>query len=317
MAVTMPQLRAFPALGRTGSVWAAADELLVTQPSVSAALHAPSPEIGAELTERVGRGIRPSAAGEAFAPYAAHVVGPLEEGRRAVAEAVEAGERELRIVAVTTAAEHIVRALLCAFAAEHPEVRLAVDVANRERVFDRLARHDADVAIAGRPPSGAHLQSVSFMDNTMAVIASPEDALTEWDTVDAAALGERTWLLREEGSGTRACNDAFLARHEISPRTLTLGSNGAIKKPSAAASGSRWSRASPPRWTSTRVCSARWRWPDWPERRWYAHRSTVGPRRSAVADFFGFIDGPVARDALLTARAALPAPAAGPVGASV
>jgi LysR family transcriptional regulator, low CO2-responsive transcriptional regulator len=147
MAVTMPQLRAFLALVRTGSVWAAADELLVTQPSVSAALHAQSREIGAELTERVGRGIRPSAAGEAFAPYAAHVVGLLEEGRRAVAEAVEAGERELRIVAVTTAAEHIVPALLRAFAAEHPEVRLAVDVANRERMFDRLARHD--VAIAG------------------------------------------------------------------------------------------------------------------------------------------------------------------------
>jgi hypothetical protein len=54
-----------------------------------------------------------------------------------------------------------------------------------------------------------------------------------------------------------------------------------------------------------------------PERRWYAHRSTVWPRRSAVADFFGFIDGPVAHDALLTARAAHPAPAAGPVGASV
>ena len=133
MAVTITQLRAFLALMRTGSVWAAADELVVTQPSVSAALH----------TERDGRGIRPSAAGEAFAPYAAHVVGLLEEGRRAVAEAVEAGERELRIVAVTTAAEHIVPALLRAFAAEHPDVRLAVEVANRERVFRRFHRLDA------------------------------------------------------------------------------------------------------------------------------------------------------------------------------
>jgi hypothetical protein len=102
-------------------------------------------------------------------------------------------------------------------------------VANRERVFDRLARPDANVAIAGRPPSGAHLQSVSFMDNTMAVMASPEDAMTEWDTADAAALGERTWLPRG-GLGARACNEAFLARHEISPRTLTLGSNGANRE---------------------------------------------------------------------------------------
>ena len=125
---------------------------------------------------------------------------PLKEGRRAVAEA---GEREVRIVAVTTRTS----------------------------------------PSPGRPLSGAHLQSVSSMDNTVAVIASPEDALTEWDTVDAAALGERTWLPRTEGSGTRACNEAFLARHEISPPTLTLVSNGAINEPPPAVSGSRRSAA--------------------------------------------------------------------------
>ena len=317
MAVTITQLRAFLALMRTGSVWAAADELVVTQPSVSAALHALSREIGAELTERDGRGIQPSAAGEAFAPYAAHVVGLLEEGRRAVAEAVEAGERELRIVAVTTAAEHIVPALLRAFAAEQPDVRLAVEVANRERVFRRLAHHDADVAIAGRPRAGADLDSVWFMENAMAVIASPDDPLTERDTVEASALCERTWLLREEGSGTRACNEAFLARHEISPRTLTLGSNGAIKE--AVRSGLGISLVS--RVTAALELDARLLGTlavrELPERRWYAHRSTVGPSRSAVADFFTFVAGPVARDALLTARAGLPERATRPVGASV
>ena len=190
-------------------------------------------------------------------------------------------------------------------------------MANREHGFDRLARHDAGVAIAGRPPSGAHLQSVSFMDNTMAVIASPEDALTERDTVDAAALGERTWLLPKEGSGPRACNEAFRARHEISPRTLTLGSNGAIR--AALRSGLGISPVS--RVTAALELDAGLLGTPavagLPERRWYAHRSTVGPRRSPVAEFFRFIDGPVARDALLTARAALPAPAAGPVGVLV
>jgi hypothetical protein len=95
------------------------------------------------------------------------------------------------------------------------------------------------------------------MDNTMAVIASPEDALTEWDTVDAAALGERTRLLREEGSGIRARNEACLARHEISPRTLTLGSKVAINEAVRSRLGISLVSRVTPRWSSMRVCSAR------------------------------------------------------------
>src|SRR5438105_3531629 len=87
VAITLTQLNAFLALVRTGSVTAAADALVVSQPSVSAALGALSREIGAELTERVGRNLRLTSAGEAFAPFAADVVGLLDQGRRAAREA--------------------------------------------------------------------------------------------------------------------------------------------------------------------------------------------------------------------------------------
>ena len=70
MAVTLTQLAAFTTVVRRGSVTAAAEELVVTQPSVSAAIAALEREVGAKLLERDGRGLRPTAAGAAFAPYA-------------------------------------------------------------------------------------------------------------------------------------------------------------------------------------------------------------------------------------------------------
>ena len=69
--------------------------------------------------------MRPTPAGDAFAPYAADVIGLLEKGRQAAREAVAASERVLRIAAVTTAAESFVPRLMQAFSARHPEVRLA------------------------------------------------------------------------------------------------------------------------------------------------------------------------------------------------
>src|SRR4051812_30293450 len=91
MAVTLTQLVAFLAVVRRGSVTAAAEELVVTQPSVSAAVAALERELGVALTERAGRTLRPTPAGAAYAPYAADVPGLLEQGARAAREAAERG----------------------------------------------------------------------------------------------------------------------------------------------------------------------------------------------------------------------------------
>lgn len=299
MAITLTQLRAFLAVVHTGSVTAASDDLVVTQPSVSAALSALSREVGVELTERAGRGIVLSSAGRAFAPYAAHVVGLLEGGTRAAHEAEDGGTRELRIAAVTTAAERILAPLLLGFADRSPEVRIAVEVGNRDAVFRQLADHHADVAIAGRPPRGTELHSEAFLENAMALIAPADDPLALRDEVEPAELAERTWLLREQGSGTRQFNEAFLARHELGPRILTLGSNVAIVEGVRAGLGvSVVSRITVALELDADLLSTL---PvaGLPERRWYAHRSAVGPVRPAVAAWLAYVCSSEARAALL------------------
>ena len=161
MAITLTQLRSFLAVVRTGSVSGAADELVVTQPSVSAAVAALSRELGIDLLERHGRGVRPTAAGAAFAPYAVDVVGLLETGARAAREEGAAARRELRVAAVTTAAESFVPGLLRAFSGARPGVRVTLDVGNRDRVLELLTTHAADVAFGGSPPRDARHRGAS------------------------------------------------------------------------------------------------------------------------------------------------------------
>src|SRR4051794_41934136 len=102
MAVTLTQLVAFLAVVRRGSVTAAAEELVVTQPSVSAAVAALERELGVALTERAGRTLRPTPAGAPHAPYAADVVGPLQQGAPAAREAPERGHPPPRLSAGPT-----------------------------------------------------------------------------------------------------------------------------------------------------------------------------------------------------------------------
>ena len=212
----MTQLNAFLAVIRGGSVTAAADELVVTQPSVSSAIAALGRELGCELFERAGRGIRLTESGTAFAAYAADVIGLLEQGREAAREAAAVAGRRLRIVAVTTAAESFVPPLMRAFQGPAADVELALDVGNREYVFSRVLDHAADVAISGTPPVDARLRGCAAGCQSDRVHHRPRrSARCTTATGDTGALGERPWLLREPGSGTRTLGQQFLEAHGL------------------------------------------------------------------------------------------------------
>ncbi len=284
---------------RGGSVTAAADELVVTQPSVSAAVAALSRELGTPVTEREGRGIRPTAAGTAFAPFAADVIGLLEEGRRAAREAAHLADRRLRLAAVTTAAESFVPPLMRAFSQSNESIGLTLAVGNREQVLDLVLDHRADVAIGGRPPRDPRVQSTPILANDFVLITAPDDTHANGVAIDPAELERRVWLMREPGSGTRVVNEEFLAAAGLEPQTLTLGSNGAIKQAARAGLGIAFiSRAAVALELDNGLLAALPVRHRPASRRWYAMCSTVGPRRAAVENFMTFAASQAARDAL-------------------
>jgi len=298
MAVTLNQLSSFLAVAREGSVSAAAEKLYVTQPSISAAVSALSRELGVDLTERVGRGVGLTKAGEAFRPYAADVLGLIDQGRKAAREAADISMRSLRIVAVATAAEFVVPSLLRSFTAMHPEINLTLEVANRAELFDRVLEHEVDVAIAGRPPEDERIAGHSFLDNAIALIAAPGDPLAGARPVRPEELGRRVWLMRETGSGTRLLVAEFLSDHDLRPQTLTLGSNGAIKAAVRLGLGlSLQSRVAVEHELSDGTLAEISVRGGLPRREWYALHSATVPPRPAVELFLAFAYGPDGRQA--------------------
>jgi len=290
MAITVTQLTAFLAVIRSGSVTAAADELVVTQPSVSSAVAALGRELGCELFERDGRGIKPTDAGREFAIYANDVIGLLERGRQAAREAADSAARRLRIGAVTTAAESFVPPLMHAYSAGNPEIEMSLLVANRQSVLDSVIDHSIDIAITGRPPVDERLTGESLQPNEIACITAPDDPAADGEPIRAATLSGRVWLLREGGSGTRSLNERFMSDRGIQTPTLTLGSNGAIKQAARAGLGiSLLSRVA----VETELALgllAELPLLDGPAiRPWWVVRSAVGPVRRPVEDFLAFL----------------------------
>lgn len=212
---TAARLRSFVALAETGSVRAAARQLVVTESSVSAAVSALAAEVGVPLITKDGRGVRLTPAGERYAGYARRILGLYAEATAAAHDVAAPDRGSVRLAAVTTAGEHVLPAMLASFRAAHPAVALSLHVAPRAEVWPMLAHHEVDLVVAGRPPDGLDARSRAVSPNTLVVVGPP---------------GPRpdTWLLREPGSGVRATTLVLLDQLDADPPQMTLGSHGAV-----------------------------------------------------------------------------------------
>ncbi len=307
MAVTVTQLVAFLTVARRGLVTAAADELVVTQPTVSAAINALQKELGVTLMHRNGRSLQPTAAGEAYLPYASSVLGLLDQGARAAAEAATSAPT-LRVAAVTTAGDHLVAPLLRLFREAHPDLELILHVGNRDDVFRRLTRHEVDVGITGRMPADLPLEGRPFAANPFVLVTEPGDPLAGTRPVAIQELAGRHWLVREPGSGTRRLVLDYLAEHALEPEIVTLGSNGAIKQAAQLGLGvalvSRCTVELELELGKLALIRVRG---GLPQRSWHVVHSSVGPVRAEVSAFVDFVGSRAAQHALVRAGA----PAAG------
>lgn len=237
MGMTLTQLRTFLAVAQTGSVRAAAEQLVVSQPSVSAAVGSLQRELGVELFARQGRGLRMTAAGAAFAAGARASLGLLDQATRRAQSIDEPGHGSVRVVAITTAAERLVLPLIAGFLQRNPAAKVTVHVGNRTTAWEALRDHEADLVVAGRPPASAPARVLGTAENRLVVVGPAADPSGRRAQRAEHWLAGRTWLMREEGSGTRDATESLFESLGIRPPCMILGSNGAVERAVAAGLG--------------------------------------------------------------------------------
>src|SRR5436190_12876934 len=173
---TFRQLTAFHTVARLGSVSLAADELHLTQPAVSIQIAALEASAGTPLLQRTGRGIRLTEAGVLLAGYAGRVLALWREAGEQMAAHRGVFSGTLRVGAVTTA-EYLLPPMLVAFANEHPQVKVKLQVGNRDQIVHMLAAQEVDLAIMGRPPGELKTVAKPFAKHPMAFLAAPSHPL--------------------------------------------------------------------------------------------------------------------------------------------
>ena len=227
---TLRQLEVFEAIARLGSFTRAAEELFLTQPTVSMQVKKLADDVGLPLFEQVGKKIYLTDAGRELHKTSREIFKHFAHFEMAVADMKGMKQGALRLAVVTTA-KYFPPRLLGPFCQRYPGIQVSLKVSNRERVLERLADNQDDLYILGQPPEELDAVAEPFLDNPLVVLAPANHPLAGKKKIPLARLAEEPFLLREPGSGTRMAAERLFADHGLAIKVrMELGSNEAIKQ---------------------------------------------------------------------------------------
>jgi DNA-binding transcriptional LysR family regulator len=227
---TLHQLEVFAAIARTGSFTKAAEELFLTQPTVSQQMKQLTKAIGVPLYEQIGRRIFLTEAGKAVLQASNNISVCFEQLQEIIADLQGLKKGHLRLATITTG-KYFVPRLLGGFRKQYPGINISLQIGNRQQILERLANNQDDLYFLGKPPADLDINIRHFLDNPLVVIAPRTHPLVKEKKISLDQLMQEPLIMRESGSGTRMAVEEFLAENRLTMNVeMEISNNEAIKQ---------------------------------------------------------------------------------------
>ncbi|WP_433608071.1 LysR family transcriptional regulator [Dactylosporangium sp. CA-139114] len=186
MKVQLQQLRYFVTVAEVRHFTRAAEQLGVSQPTLSKQIHTLESALGAPLFERSRGGVALTTAGETLLPLARRVVADADGARDAVQEVVGLRRGRVRLGATPSLCTSLVPLVLREFHERYPDIELHVDEGGSQDLVAALVAHGLDLALIVEPARGTDpaLSTVPVLRESLVVasvapLSAPRIALTE------------------------------------------------------------------------------------------------------------------------------------------
>ncbi len=227
---TLHQLKVFEAVARHSSFTRAAEELFLTQPTISMQVKQLAKAVGMPLFEQIGKRVYLTDAGRELIATCQEIFEKLSQFESAVANLKGLKQGYLRLAVITTA-KYVIPRLLGPFCQRYPEIDVSLKVTNHERVLERLADNRDDLYIMSQLPEDLNVSSDPFLENPLVVLAPRHHPLAQEKKISVKRLAQEPFIMREPGSGTRKAVQKLFEAHGVTAKVkLDLGSNEAIKQ---------------------------------------------------------------------------------------
>lgn len=228
------RLNTFYVVVKLQSFSRAAEELHVTQPTVSFQIRQLENQCGTKLFKFQGGQFVLTEVGQIIFKYAERIIGLYKEMDQAITEAVSTANKQLLLGASATPGEYILPAIIGDYQVLNPDVTLFLRIDNTRRIFELLEDERIDLAVVGKKLENDVFTHRKFITDEMVLIARSNTKYAAMKEVNPREFNDVPLILREEGSASRAEALSALQQAgidiELISKKLTLGSVEAIKR---------------------------------------------------------------------------------------
>jgi DNA-binding transcriptional LysR family regulator len=221
LKISSRQIALLNALGELGNLRKAASAIHTTQPAASLLLQQLEERLGVQLFERLPRGMQPTLFGDVMIRYAQGALHEFEYAEAQIAELARGAAGMVRIGTVMGPVPTLLTRGVLAFKAQHPKVRVAIEVGTSDTLLPALIRGDFDLVL-GRLPDQLDSQGLDIQlfeqGERMRIIARPGHPLANRPKSRLADLAPLTWILHPIDSPMRRqVENALKAAQLIQP----------------------------------------------------------------------------------------------------
>lgn len=232
------QLQTFYRVARLMNFSRAAEELSLSQSTVSRHIEALEREYGMELFARAGRGAALTEAGVRLLDYAERILHLNTEAARALAELKSLDSGHLAVGASTTPGNYLLGPVVAAYQERYPGIQLRLDIGDSQSVLRLVEQDVVDVAVLALPADASGLKIEPCVEDELVLVAAAGHPLASRPVVTLAELTGTRFFVREPGSHTRLTVESHFQARAFQPHPVSeLGSTEAIKRVVTAGGG--------------------------------------------------------------------------------
>lgn len=215
VTTTFKQLQTFETVYETRNFSHAAEQLFISQPTVSTQIKQLETDLNTTLFTRNGRQeIVPTASGKLLYRQAQRLLEDWAATKAAVQATHQLVKVPCRIGASHTTASLILPGLLQMLTGDSDRFDFQVTLANSAEIMTAMTQHKLDFGLIEKPLVTDHLNRLAFGHDEL---------------VHAGNFTSPLWLLREPNSGVRHYTDQFLNANNVRPtQVMVIHSNQLI-----------------------------------------------------------------------------------------
>jgi LysR family transcriptional regulator, transcriptional activator of the cysJI operon len=193
----------------------AGDILNLSQPGVSLHIRNLENELGTKLIYRSPKQVQITEPGKILYRHAKQMLNHYETAKREINEFNNVVSGTMKIGASFTIGEYYLPKVLAEFAAQYPMVDIQIIISNSNDVIQGIRSNKLDIGLIEGETEYKDIDVRPFMNDEMIVVVPPDHPLSQMDLIEGDMLQNQTWVLREQGSGTRTYSDKLLSSLEL------------------------------------------------------------------------------------------------------